>query len=320
MSFAARFVSLLLLALCSGCGMRLNQIGASSDDYADYRAFRVAPTLAKRLTAASFYLKCHSDGAFHDDVAEWFDRIEPLFFEAAADSAAGMQAYLDALPTGPHAESAAQRRDAMLAAARAEAGERLSAKGAEIERRLAAAAQGREDVLTAYASWIGHLLEFDAWGRAPSDAGQDFTSAWTRDPKPKCGSDRCSKIVSIRYELEVKGKPEPFVGILEISLRLAKGRVTEATIAGPDLFSRLSEAHDAEPVPDSEEGRSRAVKYVTQLTSGALERRLERARCGRDATPPAVMLRECDGYKVELVPKTTTQEEDRVVIRGPGKL
>ena len=49
-------------------------------------------------------------------------------------------------------------------------------------------------------------------------------------------------------------------------------------------------------------------------------RRLERARCCRDATLPAVMLRECDDYKVELVPKTTTQEEDRVVIRGPGKL
>jgi hypothetical protein len=108
--------------------------------------------------------------------------------------------------------------------------------------------------------------------------------------------------------------------VLEVSLRLTNGRVTEASVSGPDLFSRLSEAHDSEPVPDTEEGRARAVKYVMQLTSGALERRLERTRCGKDATAPAVLLRECDGYKVELVPKATTQEEDRVVIRGPGKL
>jgi len=320
MRSAAKIVTLVALVASSACGVRMRQIGASSDDYADYRAFRVAPTLAKRLTLASLYLRCHADGAFRDEVAEWFDRIEPMFFEAAADSAAGMQAYLDALPSGPHAESAAQRRDALMAAARAEAGDRLSARGAEIERRLAAAAQSREDVVSAYASWLGRLVDFDAWGRAPSDAGQDFAAPWAGDPKPKCGPDRCSKLFSIRYELEVRGKPESFVGILEVSLRVTKGRVTEAVVSGPDLFSRLAEAHHAEPVPETEEGRSRAVKYVMQLTSGALERRFERARCGRDATPPAVMLRECDGYKVELVPKTTTQEEDRVVIRGPGKL
>jgi hypothetical protein len=320
MSSAAKFTSLALLVASSACGVRLHQIGASSDDYADYRAFRVAPTIARRLTLASLYLRCHADGAFRDEVAEWFDRIEPLFFEAAADSPAGMQAYLDALPSGPHADSAAQTRDALLAAARAEAGERLAARGAEIERRLAAAAKSREDLLTAYASWVGHLVDFDAWGRAPGDAGQDFTSPWASEPKPKCGPERCSKLFSMSYELQVRGKPEAFVGVLEVSLRLTNGKVTEASISGPDLFSRLSEAHDAEPVADTEEGRSRAVKYVTLLTSGALERRLERARCGKDATPPAVMLRECDGYKVELVPKATTEEEDRVVIRGPGKL
>jgi hypothetical protein len=320
MSSAAKFVSLVALVACSACGVRMRQIGASSDDYADYRAFRVAPTIAKRLTLASLYMRCHADGAFRDEVSEWFERIEPLFFEAAADSAAGMQAYLDALPTGPHADSAAQRRDALLATARAEAGERLVARGAEMEQRLAAAARSREDLLTAYASWVGRIVDFDAWGRAPGDAGRDFASAWASEPKPKCGADGCSKLLSIRYELEVQGKPQAFLGILEVSLGLTNGKVTEASISGPDLFSRLSEAHDAEPVDETEEGRSRAVKYVTQLTSGALERRLPRERCAKDASPPAVLRRACDGYEVELVPKATTQEEDRVVIRGPGKL
>ena len=321
MMAVARMACLVVLLASAGCGAKLRQIVASSDDYADYRAFRTAPALGARLKAASLYLQCHSDGAFHEEVAAWFDNVEPLFFQMLADSASGMQTYLDALPAGPHAESAAQRRDAMLAAARAEAGERLSAKGADIERRLAAAAQSREDVLTAYAAWMGRLLDFDAWGRTPNVAHADFGSAWASEPAPKCVPDHCSKLLTTRYELEVDGKPESFVSILEVSLRLSKkGKVVSATLSGPDLFSRLAEAHEAEPVADSEEGRSRAIKFVVQLTSGAIERRLDRVRCGRDPSPPAVMVRECDGYKVELVPKTTTAEEDRVVIRGPAAL
>src|SRR5258708_30085371 len=117
-----RAACLLVLLACSGCGTNLNQIGASSSDYADYRAFRVAPALSGRLKAASIYLQCHSEGSFRDEVAAWFDKIEPLFFAALSDSASGMQTYLDALPGGPHAESAAQRRQAFLATARANAG------------------------------------------------------------------------------------------------------------------------------------------------------------------------------------------------------
>ena len=138
--------------------------------------------------------------------------------------------------------------------------------------------------------------------------------------RPKCAKDRCTKLYELPYELEVGGKPEPFLGILEVSFRLAKGRVIEAAVAGPDLFARLAEAHHAEPIPETEEGWARAVKYVVQLTSGAVERKLEAARCGRDATPPAVMLRECDGLRMELVPKSAAGGEDRVVFRRAGKL
>src|SRR5205814_2308757 len=191
-------------------------VGASATDYADYRAYRVASTVGARLRAATLYLQCHSDGDFRDEVSEWFNRVEPVFFEATAGSAAGMQAYLDALPEGPHAVNAKERREALLEAGRAEAGERLAQKAAEIERRLAAAAQSRENVLTAYASWIGRLLDFDAWGRTPDKVGQEFRSAWEADPAPKCEADRCEKLLSISYELEIRGKPEAYVGILEV--------------------------------------------------------------------------------------------------------
>jgi hypothetical protein len=231
-----------------------------------------------------------------------------------------MNAYLDALPSGPHAESAAQRRDALQAAARAEAGERLSAAGAAIERRLAAAAQSREDVLTFYASWLGRLVDFDGWGRPIDDGPGDFASPWAGEPKPKCSTDRCSKRFSLRYELEVRGRAETFVCLLEVSLRLSDGRVSEATVSGPDLFSRVAEAHEAEPVAQSVEARAHAIRYAAELTAGAIERRLARSRCDKEPSPPAVILRECDGYKLELVPKAMSNEEDRVVIRRTAKL
>jgi len=320
MTSVLKMACLAALALVLSCAGVLRPIGASPGDYADYRAFRVAPNLGARLKAASCYLRCRSDGAFYDEVAEWFSEIEPLYFAALSDSASGMQTYLNALPDGPHAEAATQRRDAMSSAARAEGGERLAARAAEIETRLAKAAESRENVLTVYATWIAQLLDSDVWGRAPEAGKSELALLWPAEPKPRCSAKRCTKLFSLHYELEVRGKAEPFVVILEVTLKMAKGKVTEATVSAPDLFSRLAEAHEAEPFSDSDDGRSRAVKYVVQLTSGAVERRLEKARCGRDATPPAVLLRECDGYRVELLPKSTTAEEDRVVIRGPRRL
>src|SRR5258706_7616490 len=102
---AARIVWLLALATSVACGANVRQVTASSADYADYRAVRVAPSVGAQLRAAATYLQCHSEGAFREDVQAWFDRVEPLYYDAASGSASGMQAYLDALPQGPHAES-----------------------------------------------------------------------------------------------------------------------------------------------------------------------------------------------------------------------
>src|SRR5260221_14657152 len=196
----AKMACLAALPLALSCGGKLRPIVASSGDYADYRAFRAAPTLGARLKAASFYLRCRSDGAFQDEVAKWFDEIEPLYFAALSDSPSGMQTYLNALPDGPHADSALQHRDAMLSAARAEGGERLAARAAEMEQRLAKAAESRETFLATYASWIGQLLDSDIWGRVPDAAKPEFASPWQGEPKPRCTAARCAKLFSLHYE------------------------------------------------------------------------------------------------------------------------
>jgi hypothetical protein len=305
----------------SACAGRLDALIAPTSDYADYRLTRVAPTVPAQLQAAERYLKQHPDGAFRDAVARWYGRVEPLFFEATSDSLAGTEKYLAALPSGPHANSAEQLRDAFRAAERVSSGERIAEQGAAFERRLSAAAQARDEVLTAYTAWIGRVLDFDGWGRPLAEATEPFASAWSADPKAKCTADRCTKLISLPYELQIAGTPEKFVCFLEIGASLVKGRVAEVTISGPALFARLAEAHFARPTAADESGRALARAWALELTEGAAERRLPRTRCAREGSNRAAMSRECDGRRLDLYAAAGPDEsEDRVVIRGPAEL
>lgn len=310
-----------LALLCVSCAGKAKAIVAPTSDYADYRVTRVAPTLPERLQAASRYLDGHPDGVFRDEVAAWFAKVEPVFFDATGDTLAGTEKYLATLPKGPHANSAEQRRDAFRAALRVSSGERIAEQGAEFERRLAAAAKARDEVLTAYTTWIGLALDFDGWGRPIKEAKEPFSSAWLADPKPKCGADRCTKLLTLPYELQIAGQPEKVVCLLEITVRLAKGRVADVTVAGTGLFARLAEAHLAEPSRADESSRARARAWAVELTEGAAERRLPRSRCARVGATRAALVRECDGRRLDLYAATGPDEsDDRVVIRGPAEL
>jgi hypothetical protein len=281
------------------CAGKLDALIAPTSDYADYRLTRVAATVPERLQAAERYLKQHPDGTFRDAVARWYGRVEPLFFEASSDTLAGTEKYLSVLPNGPHANSAEQLRDAFRAAARVSSGERIAEQGAAFERRLAAAAQARDEVLVAYTAWIERVLDFDGWGRLLGEAGEPFSSAWLSEPKPKCTPDRCTKLLTLPYELEIAGKAEKFVCLLEIAVRLVKGRVADVTIAGPALFARLTEAH----------------------TARATQRRLPGSRCAREGSARTALTRQCDGRRLDLYAAVAADEsEDRVVIRGPAEL
>jgi len=294
---------------------------ASPSDYAAYRAVRVGPTVASRLRAASDYLQRYPEGAFHPEVARWFTQIEPRFFEASADTASGMQMYLDALPHGPHAAEAADRRDALQAAQKSQTGERLSRAGALLEQRLARAAERRADVVGAYSAWVAQVLDLDAWRLPPEAAGEPFRTAFWGDPRPTCTRGTCFKIEAYPYELPIDGKLESFVCALEVKLRLERGVLVEVELGGPDLFARLFEAHQARPVAaDDVRDREGALGWLVELTSGAAARRLDPHRCAVMPVPPAVLVRHCDGLRLEIIAATGPKSPDRVVIRGMGKL
>jgi len=307
----------LAAALGAGC----QPLVASPAEYGAYRAVRVAPTVPEQLRAAWAYLERYPTGAFHADVSRWFGRIEPIFYEASADSEQGMQSYLDALPRGPHAAAAAQRKEALTAETRSRAGEGLSKAAAVFEERLARAAQTREDVVSAYSSWLAQLTDFDGFGRPFEPLSEPFASSWNADPKPVCARDVCSKVETFSYELEHEGNPVTRVCTIEVAILRKKGTVVEARVHGPDLFTRIFEAHSAKAVaPDDAAGRVAAVAGAIEVTSGSIARKLDPRRCDAEAKPPAVMARQCEGIRLELIPSTTANADDRVVIRWLGKL
>lgn len=95
-----------LLASCGSAGQR---VIASPSEYASYRATRIAGDLDTKMAATSHYLDEFPNGAFHAEVARFYERAEPLYFEARKRTESGLAAYLEALPDGPHAEEARHR-------------------------------------------------------------------------------------------------------------------------------------------------------------------------------------------------------------------
>jgi hypothetical protein len=96
--------------------------------------------------------------------------------------------------------------------------------------------------------------------------------------------------------------------------------VVEASVGGPDLFARLIEAHEARPAGTDPRSRTDATAWLVEFTAGAAERKLARVRFTASPAAPALMARQCDGWKLDLVPGTVADLHDRVVIRGPAKL
>ena len=166
---------------------------------------------------------------------------------------------------------------------------------------------------------IERLLALQSWGQSMDRAGDAFITAFA-GADLKCNASACFRTLNLNYDLEVAGKPEPRTMTLEVRLSLAGGRLLEATLSGPALFSRLLEAHSAAPAEGDEAGRAAAIHWAAVFTAGAAERHLESSRCGGEARAPVALFRQCDGWTLELVGATSAEVEDRVVIRGPARL
>jgi hypothetical protein len=317
MTFRLRLslVSALLLAACAG---PLAQITADRDDYWAYRQVKSLPSIDARLQAAQRYLRERPRGRFHGEVARWFDAREPAFFRAVGSDLAGMRRYLEALPDGPHREIAAERvaqieRTRELASSR-DAAEIAGAHA--VQARMASAAAGRDALIRTFADWTRDCSSITTWGGRTSELDHEFIYRFRLlAPEAHCDSWRCVKGLASDYAVPEGTTLVAREAVFDIVLRLDRGGVAAAEIAGPELFTRVGEALLMRPIaPDDITGRIEALGRVADLVGVSIETALPASRCQRAPTSPVVVERECDGLHVRMIAATEPDQDDRIII------
>ncbi|MDQ2643868.1 MAG: hypothetical protein M3020_08650 [Myxococcota bacterium] len=311
----------LLLATAPACAVG-NRLVGSRSDYVAYRKTRVAEAELDRLGAANRYLKDHPDGRYHEEVAGWFPAAEQRYVKRAHDRPSMLRAYLAALPDGPRAGDVQarlteleiyqgyQNRDAQREA------ERLS----RVARELGDATETRQAFVRQLSELVKRLATLRSFGK-PLAQGEPALLSEFRDASGKleCATDRCSKTFLLSYA--VPGQSQ-FVArdlALELSIRLYAGRIVDAELAGPELWSRLGEAVERRAVSEqSLSARVDALARSAQVLENVLESRLPAAECAGEVVAPQLLVRDCRGVRIEM--RAGVEEPPRdVLVVSPSR-
>jgi hypothetical protein len=326
----------LLLLAATGCAT--TPFFAAPDDYAAYRATRVGPNFEARLGAAEAYLDRFPEGAFRAPVTAYLERAEPIYFRAKKGSAAGLAAYLRALPRGPHRAEAEGRLAALTRARQGQ--EPTLAEVTRLGARLDRAAAERRRARVTLSDWLVRLLDAELYRAPLVEAKASFIVPWSLAlPSPVCAplsrgaheaSDearpsqesgavrRCVKLLELPYTLVAGGADEVRQITMEISLiEDAAGRPLRASLAGPDLFRRIEETitarASAAAADDMEEAPPPVAGAVELIAATFGEAVSSDAKCRRSVSPPTRLALECKGARL-VAARATSQGDDVIAI------
>lgn len=322
----------LLFGAALGCGPGF---WASPEEYGAYRRTRVEPALEARLSAAAAYLGRWPDGPHAPEVRAWLGRAEAIYYAQKRGSAAGLAAYLEALPQGAYA---AEARRELARREIARAPDEVSS-GEDTEARIAAEQAARERVAKEIEAWVGRLVEPSLWrGQAMVDAPAEVLVPFALAlPWPACrlledaearalaapeGSFRCAKVLSLPYAVTGAQGSEPREATVEIAVvEDFSGRPLAAIVGGPDLFLRLEEARsvraqDADDAAARVAGISRAV----ELAGAAFRAKVSEDRaCRKEPAAPVVLDLGCGGVALRVRAAVEEGEDDQIVITPGGR-
>lgn len=308
------WVALAWVGLCGGCGVGRAMI-AGPVDYGDYRRIRLAESFDERLAAAWYYLEHHPDGVYAERIRRYVRKAEPVFFEVRRRSDSGLEAYLQALPHGPHADEAlaelmrrrrAARRDRAADARAAAAGERLDAERAR-----------RELIADLPLRWTRMLLDGRLWSGPLAEAPAELLVAFRLElPKPDCRWDdgaglyRCTKLLDREFPVFDGGELSSHALTMWIELELdERWWVRSARLFGPELFLRLEEARSRRALPPQDHAARRQAREDLGRRAMELLAEPERACVPGDST--AALSARCGAVQVEI----STGEDDYDEIR-----
>jgi hypothetical protein len=313
----ARLLVLLLMCVVSACAS-VPTLSERPENYHLYRAARIAPTQEERLRAAFRYLHEAPGGPRRQQLRSWFDKAEAQYYRDAFGSRPRLYAYERALPQGPHIAEVRSRISALEAKQSArsqheiEQDERIAAS----QERLAQADASRRAFVTVFKEWTSRLTRIKTFGQPTSELDHETIFAFRLSPPHGvCQGDLCRKLLQLGYE--VPGDRELVVraALLEVELRLERGLLQGARVAGPELWTRLAEALSLEPLPSpSPEQRADAINRSGLLVRALLEPMLPAAECELKAEPPVVLERSCRGLRARMLAGQSTVEDDALEV------
>lgn len=307
----------LVLVASAACAVP-KQMLASSDDLADYRAYRLASREGTRLARAQRYLKRHPHGAWAAEVRRTFDVEEIAWFEAAKGSRAIAKDYLVDLPRGPHAEAARallalfNERESDLDMLELLAQSRRTAATLDLE------SERRKRVGEVVLDELAAMLDPATWGANLDDPPPALGAAlrgrtaqtWGSGP-PGIREDELFFVLPTPTETQAR------VAQVRFRLVLSHGRVTRAMIEGEDLFVRWIEANEIRVLDaTSPADRGAAADAVVEILGGAVEARLPE-RCAVEPGPGELLARACEGWLVSVRMGNRAGDDDVIIVQGP---
>lgn len=316
--------STLLLIACAtltgtACGSG-QRVVADVDDYAQYRRVKLETSFERRLTEGWRYLRRHPEGTFRDEVRSWFETAEERYRRQAWDSAPKLRTYVKSIPDGPHTPSVRARIAWLEQRAQAVVDEERDFLIRERERqqRFDAAARHRAEFQQLALTWVRVLSATPAFGRTATEWEPELSTAFfEREPPGSCDGATCEKVEPYAFEVPSPRGLEERRANFSVLLNLdAEGRLVGASLTGHALFDGLAEASRLERVEIGDLlARAEAIGTAVQIASVALEARFPHDRCSQEAVSPTVLLRHCDGRRVELIAAEAIGEADRIEVR-----
>ena len=317
-------VLLLVAAAVASAGCAVGEhLLTSRGDYRLYRETRVGENEVDRLRAGHLYLEQYPDGRHHDEVARWFAEAEPRFVKRAHDHPSLLRAYLAKLPKGPRATEVRDRLTEL------EILQGYQRRDAERERRtlfrvtneLSEAVKSRQSFVRTVTELVLTASSLRAFAlpvaRAEPALLREFRDG---DGNLQCDAERCSKAFALDYFVPEKSRYVSRAVLLELSIELKRGIIQGAELGGPEFFSRLGEAVDRRALSENRlSDRVDALARAAQVLENILEPRLPAARCEQEAVAPVMLVRDCQGVRIEMRAGVESPPRD-VILVTPSRM
>lgn len=288
------------------------------EEYQLFRSARTAPTEEERLSAAHRYLRQAPNGPHEKQLRAWFDEAEEDYYLEAFNHLPRLYAYQEALPNGPHIQEVRGRIAALSARKqRKQAFEsEQDQKIAATEARLAKADADRRAFVALFKDWTSRLVRIRSFGEPTSELADETIFAFRlSEPRGSCQADICRKLMQPSYEVPGERELVARAALLEVDLQLEQGLLVRARLAGPELWTRLSEAMTLVPLPSPTPAqRLEAVNHSAQLVRALLEPVMPAAECEIKAEPPLLLERRCRGLSARMLAGGAPTEDDVIEI------